>query len=155
MMMVDMWKDNFDGIEVGAETASFSITVTEAMVADYMKTIEFDQSWWDDANADEAGKVVPVDLVPKLVMRRLFVEYGERVFGRHIRVKQSYKFLQPILVGSEVTVTGWVKGKYEKRDKKFVEFEAHYVGSDGSLLLVDNRTSMILFESFKMKGVEA
>jgi hypothetical protein len=139
------WED----IIVGTETGQVDFVVTDEMVDQYLGAVELDDRWLQ--GLDGGARVAPLDLVPKMAMRTLFIEYAFANIGPSIRVKQAYKFLKPVKIGTRVRATGRIADKYEKRDKRFVAFEAVFEDEAGTPLIRDNRAIMVLGENFKMK----
>lgn len=142
----------WDEIPVGAVTGTIDFTVTDEMIDEYLEAIEMDQATLDALDDEKGARIAPVDLVPKMAMRTLFIDYMFEHIGPSVRVKQGYKLLQPIRVGTHVSATGRISEKYEKRGKNFVAFEATFVDDAGIPLLIDKRAVMVLGGEAKIKG---
>lgn len=142
---------SWDDIRVGTETGAIDMVVTDDMVDEYLAAVELDEAALAPA-ADGEGRIAPPDMVPKLTMRTLFIDYTFANIGPSVRAKQAYRFLKPVRVGTRVRAVGRISDKYERRGKRFVAFQATYVDADGTPLIQDDRAIIVLADNFKIKG---
>jgi acyl dehydratase len=59
-----------------------------------------------------------------------------------VHAKQQLSFLEPIRPGDVLTTSLRVKGKYVKRERKYVEFETETVNQHGQMVLTGKRISI-------------
>jgi hypothetical protein len=140
------WED----IKIGVESGSIDMIVTDEMIDEYSESMECDyQAFLRDAESTD--RIVPPDMVPKLAMRPLFTNYLNQHIGKGVRAKQAFKFHHPVQVGMRVRAVGYLVDKYERRDKRFVSFEALFESDVATPLLTDRRSIMVVQPNFLMR----
>jgi hypothetical protein len=138
-------------IPVGARTGELTIEVTDQLVDDYLQIMGwFDLPWFTRPTAPFTARVAPPDLLPKLGMTALVQAHVWERLGPNIRVRQAFSFHAPVLVGARVRGVGHLHDKYERRGKHFVVMRVVYRGEDGTTLVVDERTQLMLGESVRV-----
>lgn len=142
----------WDELRIGTETGRVELTVTEAMIDDYLAAMDNDHPWFRDASTPFGGRTAPPDLVPKLAMTALFQDYIQREIGPNIRAKQAFKFFAPARPGMRVRAVGRLVEKYERRGKRFITLEALFTDETGTPLVLDRRTQMVLSPEFQMQA---
>jgi acyl dehydratase len=145
--MVMTW----DTVPIGAETGRVELVVTDAMIDDYLASMELDLAWFNRAASPYGTRIAPPDMVPKLCMDKLFQDYIHREIGPNIRAKQAFSFYAPIPVGSTVRAVGHLVEKYERRGRRFMTFEALFTDAQGRKLVLDRRTQLVLGENFNIE----
>lgn len=145
------WED----IPVGAQSGAVKFIVTDEMVDQHLEAADLDPDWLPGASEDEMkpgeGRIAPVDLISRLWGTELIYKFHNATIGQSVRAKHASTFYKPVRVGMEVTATGHLKTKYEKRDRKFITYELRFSEADGTLLLLDERVLMVLDEGFQAK----
>lgn len=133
----------FEDLPVGDETGHVDFVVTDQMIDDYVASLEITQGWFTTGPSPYGGRIAPPDMLPKLAMVELFQNYLHRVMGDNMRAKQAFKFFAPVRAGMRVKATGRLAGKYERRGKRFVTFEALFTDENGTPLVLDRRTQYL------------
>jgi hypothetical protein len=109
-----------------------------------------DLPWFTRPTARFTARVAPPDLLPKLGMTALVQDHVWERLSPNIRVRQAFSFHAPVLVGARVRGVGHFHDKYERRVKHFVVMQVVYRGEDGTTLMVDERTQLMLGESVRV-----
>jgi acyl dehydratase len=143
--------DGWEGLAIGTEAGRVEIAVTDAMIDDYLETMELDCPFFLRPIPPFAARIAPPDMVPKLAMAVLSEAFCNRVVGPNIRAKQVFQFFVPVFAGTLVRATSRVVEKYERRNRRFVTLEALFVDGAGQRLALDRRTQMVLGSDFAMK----
>ncbi len=141
----------WDELQPGTETGRFDVTVTDAMIDDYVASMDNDHPWFTGKESPFGGRTAPPDLVPKLGMTALFQDFIYREIGPNIRAKQAFRFIAPVTAGMHVQAVGRLVDKYERRGKRFITLEALYTDDQGAELVLDRRTQLVLGADFKMQ----
>ncbi len=141
----------WDELQPGTETGRFDVTVTDAMIDDYVASMDNDHPWFTGKESPFGGRTAPPDLVPKLGMTALFQDFIYREIGPNIRAKQAFRFIAPVTAGMHVQAVGRLVDKYERRGKRFITLEALYTDDQGGELVLDRRTQLVLGADFKMQ----
>ncbi len=141
----------WDDLQTGAETGRFEVTVTDAMIDDYLASMDNDHPWFTGKESPFGGRTAPPDLVPKLGMTALFQDFIYREIGPNIRAKQAFKFIAPVKAGTTVKAVGHLVEKYERRGKRFITLEALFTDERGNGLVLDRRTQLVLAPDFKIQ----
>jgi acyl dehydratase len=141
----------WDELQIGTETGRFEVTLTGAMIDDYLDSMDNDHPWFAGTSSPFGARAAPPDLVPKLAMTALFQDFIQREIGPNIRAKQAFKFFAPVHPGMRVQAVGRLVEKYERRGKRFVTLEAVFTDERGTPLVLDRRTQLVLSPDFKMQ----
>jgi acyl dehydratase len=142
---------DWNELALGTEAGRFEITVTDAVVDTYLAIMELDAPCFLRATPPFTTRIAPSDMVPKLAMTDLSENFCNRVVGPNIRAKQAFQFFAPVRVGTKVSAICTLVDKYEKRERRFVTLEAVFTDEDGTKLVVDRRTQLVLPPDFAMK----
>lgn len=144
----------WDEVPVGAESGSVKFVITDEMVDQHIAAAEMENGWLGSPEGDRPGKgrIAPVDMMSRLWGNDLLYKFHNKTIGQSVRYKQAYTFYKPARVGMEVSATGYLKQKYEKRDRKFIQYEVKFFDSTGDLLVLDERTLMVLAKDFQAKS---
>lgn len=142
------WQD----IIIGTKTGAVEIEITNEMIAEHVATTELGANWNAGFATPDGQMLAPPDLLPRIAMRRLFVEYMHSNVGKSLRAKQAYEFLKPVFAGMTIRGAGRIAGKYEKRGMRFVELEAVFTDADGTPVCIDRRTMMLRPDNFQLKA---
>jgi acyl dehydratase len=140
----------WDELEIGTETGRVELTLTDEMIDEYLASMDSDHPWFTGDERASGGRTAPPDLVPKLAMTALFQDYIQRDIGPNIRAKQAFKFLAPVRPGMRVKAVGRLVEKYERRGKRFITLEALFTDEQGTPLVLDRRTQLVLSPDFQM-----
>ncbi len=140
----------WDSLAPGMETGRFEITVTDALIDAYLETMELDDPCFRRPTPPFGTRIAPSDMVPKLAMSTLSEAFCNRVVGPNIRAKQGFVFYAPVRAGTTVQAVSRLVDKYEKRGRRFVTLEAVFTDADGTQLVLDRRTQLVLPPDFKM-----
>jgi len=142
----------WDDLAPGTESGRFEITVTDALIDTYLESMELDLPCYRHPTPPFDTRIAPSDMVPKLAMSTLSEAFCNRVVGPNIRAKQSFQFYAPVRVGTVVRAVSRLVDKYERRERRFVTLEALFVDADGTKLVLDRRTQLVLPPDFAMKN---
>ncbi len=135
-------------LRVGDRVGEAVIRVADAMIDTYAEAV-------GDANPlfmerDGAGRrIAHPELLPKHATDALWVPLFDRM--PNIRAKQDFTFVTPVYAGETYTAVGSVADKYEKRGRLFVVFEAIFTDAQGTEVLRDRRTQLILSEEVTVR----
>ncbi len=146
-MAATAWED----LAPGTEAWRFEITVTDALIDAYLQTMELDCPCYLRPTPPFATRIAPSDMVPKLAMSTLSEAFCNRVVGPNIRAKQAFQFFAPVRAGATVRAVSTLVDKYERRERRFVTLEAVFFDDDGTRLVLDRRTQLVLPPDFAMK----
>ena len=142
----------WDDLALGTETGRFEVTVTDALIDAYLVSMELDAPCYLRPTPPFDTRIAPSDMVPKLAMSTLSEAFCNRVVGPNIRAKQAFQFFAPVRVGAVVSAVSTLVDKYERRERRFVTLEALFVDADGTKLVLDRRTQLVLPPDFAMKS---
>jgi hypothetical protein len=146
----------WEEVPLGAQSGTVTFVVTDEMVDQHLAAAEMGTDWLPGAAAEDMrpgrGRIAPIDMISRLYGNDLMYKFHNAKIGQSVRAKQSSVFHSPARVGMEITATGHLKTKYEKRGRKFIGYELRFVDADGTLLLVDQRVLMVLDEGFQAKA---
>jgi hypothetical protein len=145
--MVMTW----DTVPIGEETGRAELVITDAMIDEYLVSMELDLPWFTKGAPPYGTRIAPPDMAPKLCMYKLFQDYMRREIGANIRAKQAFTFYAPIAVGTRIQAVGHLVEKYERRGRRFVTFEALFTDEAGRKLVLDRRTQLVLGENFNIE----
>ena len=143
---------DWDDLALGTEAGRFEITVTDALIDQYLATMELEVPCYLRATPPFDTRIAPSDMVPKLAMTDLSETFCNRVVGPNIRAKQAFEFYAPVRVGATVSGVCTLVDKYERRGRRFVTLEALFTDADGTKLVLDRRTQLVLPPDFAMKS---
>jgi acyl dehydratase len=142
------WND----LALGTEAGRFEITITDAVIDNYLAIMDLDVACYRRATPPFDTRIAPSAMVPKLAMTDLSENFCNRVVGPNIRAKQAFQFFAPVRVGTTVSAVCTLVDKYEKRERRFVTLEALFIDADGTKLVLDRRTQLVLPPDFAMKS---
>ena len=145
MNAVRQWED----IEIGLEAGTVEITLTHALIDEYIDVMGIDYPLFQRERGDD--RISPPDLAPKLAARKLYTNYIREHFGKPIRAKQAFAFERAVRVGTRLKATGHLVDKYERREKRFLCFGADFTDSSGTIYLRDQRTYLLVPPGFLIK----
>jgi hypothetical protein len=143
---------SWDDLALGTETGRIEIAVTDALIDTYLESMELDCPCYLRATPPFDTRIAPSDMVPKLAMTTLSETFCNRVVGANIRAKQAFRFFAPVRVGAVVRGVSTLMEKYERRGRRFVTLEALFTDADGTKLVLDRRTQLVLPDDFAMKN---
>ena len=133
----------WEALPIGAETGTFETVVTDAMIDEYVASLEITNPWFTTGPSPYGGRVAPPDMLPKLAMNDLYQNFLHRVMGENMRAKQAFTNYAPVRPGMRVKASGRLAEKYERRGKRFVTFEALFTDEEGRALVLDRRTQYL------------
>lgn len=145
-MLVD-WNSITEGVESGR----VQFTITDEMVDEHIQAAGLGPDWLGPQHSivRGEGRIAPPDMMSRLWGTDLIYRFQNATIGPSVRYKQVYTFHAPVLVGMEIVASGTLTRKYEKRDRKFVQYEVKFLSTAGKLLVVDERTQMLLGVDFQ------
>jgi hypothetical protein len=133
----------FDDIEVGSDLGELLATFTRESVEGLLSNdSEYDP--WYESKATGGGGIVPC-LATYPPVRALF---AQRFNIRGFLVSYSSEFLQPIEYGVALTLTGKIVGKWVKRDRAYVQYEAEGSDVNGIVYFRTMRTHTLDYRIF-------
>ncbi len=137
-----------EALQIGETLGEVAITITDAMVDAYATAIGDTNPLFMKKDAGDR-RIAHPELLPKIATDALWVPLFERM--PNIRAKQAYTYLEPVRTGVTYTARGYVAGRYEKRGRLFLVFEAIFKDESGREVLRDRRTQLVLTEEVTIK----
>jgi hypothetical protein len=126
-----------DEIEIGRDLGELEWTVTRSHVEGLIVSDDEFDPWY--AAREEGGGVVPL-LATYPPVRALFA----RSFNiRGFLYQFESEHFRPIEYGQSLTIRGWITGKWVKRNREYVKFEAEARDAEGTLVFRTSRTHLL------------
>ena len=119
---------NWEDLKVGDESGTIEYTITEAMVDRFAQAVDDHHDWYVK-DSPFGGRIAPPPLTATDYQPTFVPKWG-RIRGLH--AKQETEFISPLRVGSKIRVSGTIVAKYEKRERKYLEFEYRIIDEDGN-----------------------
>jgi acyl dehydratase len=125
-------------ITVGTQLAPVTVELTAEIVREYAEVVGDTTSWYREAFD---APVAPPAFLSILAGKPLDATYEPVPGGIH--ASQEFELLRPLLIGSQVTVTGTVVDKFDKRGRTYVVVETAYHDQEGNLLARGRSESIV------------
>jgi hypothetical protein len=131
----DRPQTTFEDIEVGDELGSMEVRFTRKSAEGLIASDGEHDSWYEPLS-EGGGGVIPC-LATYPPVRALF---GQRFHIRGYMTAYTGEFLRPIEHGATLTITGRIVGKWIKRQRAYVQYEAEGIDADGVVYFRTTRT---------------
>lgn len=139
-----------EDVDVGVVSGVAEIAITDEVVDEFLAAMEMDDPIFRLGAVQGGKRLAPSHLPPKLALYPLYGDFIEREFGGAVFAKQTFRFHNPVWVGSTVKATAKLIETYERRGKNFVVFEGQFSDEANKPLATERRTVIPLFPAFSM-----
>jgi len=113
--------------KLGDEFGPLEYRITEDLVKVFSDAVEDHNPWYSESSPF-GGPIAPVIILAEAYFPLISAKLGI-MSGYH--TKQEAEFINPIMVGKKVIVTGKIVDKYEKRGREYFVLEYRCVDEDG------------------------
>lgn len=130
----------FEDIEVGRDLGSMEWRLDTSQVQGLIENDADYQEWYLEDSPFGEPIVPPLATYPPV--RLLFT----RTYNlRGMFIEFTTHFIKPVFYGRDYTITGTVVGKWIKRDREYVRYEARCLSEDGSIVFTTERTHILSY----------
>ncbi len=130
---------DYEHLEIGEDLGTRTIDVTDEVVRHCAEAIESTHDWYVSASPF-GGRIAPPTLLDNECLRILDARYAR--FGS-IHAKQSWRFWQPVRVGSRLNVNVRISDKYVRRGKGYFVMTLTATDEGGNTVCTGVHTSVV------------
>jgi hypothetical protein len=137
----------FEEIELGDELGSIEVRFTRESAEGLISSDGEYDSWYEPPS-EGGGGIIPC-LATYPPVRALF---GQRFHIRGYMAAYSGEFLRPIEHGAILTITGRIIGKWIKRQRAYIQYEAEGIDGDGVVYFRTTRTHTLDYRADSLQS---
>ena len=132
-------KKRLEDAQVGETIGPYRYRVTREM-AEFGSSAEVRASAWFSGDGDSGPGFAPSTLTDNDYSLAFMEKY---IPGEVVHTKAENHYLNPPIIGKELTITGRVAERYEKRGRDFLVFETETRDEDGREIVKSRNTVLI------------